>query len=332
MVITPVLLAATLLQPTVGDETLVILATHDLPTLFESRLLSESLEKTRQDLDSSGYVVEAEDRFVFIRHQNLFNIAAMDEALDAISALEAIVRSGTRYGSFDRLDESARAGLKRILFPLARDFGPLLNNDATQFEIRSHLVLKVSDGKKSVQIEVPQYKQERTPTGFHSPQPSQSEIAEFLKNDAANHSFPPYSERLLFSFSKATVQSSIRADGAERFSKKLHELLDAQAQRYARQYGALEAALFSDSIKIFEGQSVSSLDDATRKFINDYFTADESLQSFGFESKLHLRAFLDDAKIQSVQQHVSAGIGSNTTGHFPRRGFTSVRVNRNLGQ
>jgi hypothetical protein len=336
MLTTSLFFATLFLQTPVADEKLVILATHDLPTPFEARLLSEPVDKNRQEIELKGYVVETEGRFVWIRHRNLYNLAAMDEALDAVSALETIARSGTRFGRFEQLDDSAKAGLRRIMAPLATEFGPLLNSNATQFEIRSHLILKLSDGRKSLQVEVPRYSPEQTPAGFHSQQPSQDEIASYLKNYLPSHSFQPYVDRLMFSFSNAAVQSSVRAEGVERLAKKLRELLGDQANRYLRQYGALESALFSETSDIVEGQTVSSLDDATRKFIYDYLTGDatgnEYGQSLGFDSKLQLRAFLDDARVESVKRHVSVGIGSSAPGQFPRKAFTSVRVNRNPGR
>jgi hypothetical protein len=325
-------LASAILQNPVENASLVVLATHELPTSFEARLLTEPLDKVHQAAELNGYVVETEDQFVFIRHRNLFNLSSMDEALDAVSALETIARSGTRFGRFDQLNESAKAGLRQIMAPLAHDFGPLLSSDSTQFEIRNHLVLRLSDGKRSVQVEVPRFAQESTPAGFHSPQPSQDAIADFLKSYLPNHSFQPYTDRLIFSFSNALVQSSVRADRVELFAKKLRDLLERQAERYSRQYGALESVLFSEGSEIFNGQAVSSLDDATRKFIYDYFAADESTQSFGFESKQHLKAFLDDARIESVRRHMSVGIGSSAPGQLPRKSFTSIRVNRNPGQ
>lgn len=326
------LLAPAILQNPVDNASLVILATHELPTSFEARLLSEPTDKTRRDAELHGYVVEQEDQFIFIRHRNLFNLSSMDEALDAVSALETIARSGTRFGRFDQLDESAKAGLRRIMAPLAHDFGSLLSTDSTQFEIRQHLGLKLSDGKKSVQVVVPRYSNESAPAGFHAPQPSQEEIANFVKSYLPSQSFQPYPDRLMFSFSKAVTQSSVRTEGVERFAKKLRELLDDQAKRYSLLYGALESVLFPEEREVVDGQTVSSLDDDTRQFIYNYLAADESTQLFGFESKQHLKSFLEDARVESVKRHVSVGIGSSAPGQFPRRAFTSIRVNRNPGQ
>jgi hypothetical protein len=293
------------------SQQLVVLATHDLPSPEEKALLAKPLESWKDEAELHDYkiLVDQETSAFFVHHENLYNLAAFDEVLRGVAILEACVRSGSTILTLGTIDGNARRGVQRLLSNtlIGREAGPLLSNEQTQIRISCEVSITISDGKRQVTFDLP-VPEERPNASFYNQEPSKEDWKQFEEGLKSEVVLKPYSDQVIFSFSTTSVPSVRKTQAVQKFAQILSDQLESQFQKYTMAQEGLRAALLGDRTLPKEGQSTAALDDATQRFLKESLS--KNAAAYGFESDLHMQAFLADAKIESVgvQPTVSVGI------------------------
>lgn len=323
---------ACLLLAAQESQPLVVLATHDLPSPEEKVILTRPLESWKDESERHGYkiVVDQETNAVLVHHENLYNLAAFDEVLHGVASLEASVRSAGATLTLGTIEKHARRGVQRLLSNtlIGREAGPLLSNEKTQIRISCEVNITIGDGKRLVTFELP-VPEEPPNASFYNQEPSSEDWKQFEEGLRMEVVLKPYPDQVIFCFSTISVPSVRKTQAVQTFARILSDQLESQFRKYTMAQEGLREALLGDRKLPKEGQSTAALDDAAQRFLKESLA--NNAAAYGFESDLHMQAFLADAKIQrvEVQPTVSVGVlrGGQRTSLSARTTF-----NRNPGK
>lgn len=311
---------------------LVVLATHDLPSSEEKEFLSKPLESWKDEAELLGYkiVVDQETNAFFVYHENLYNLAAFDEVLRGFASLEACVRSTNATLTLGTIDENARRGVQRLLSStlIGREAGPLLSNEQTQMRISCEVKITISDGKRRLALELP-FPEEPPSASFYNAEPSTEDWKQFDEGLKRELAVEPYPDQVIFCFSKTSIPSVRKTAAVQKFAQILSDQLESQFRKYTMAQEGLRAALLGDRTLPKEGQSTAALDDAAQRYLKESLA--NNAAAYGFESDLHMQAFLADAKIQRVEVQPTVSVGVLKGGQ--RVSFSArMTFNRNPGR
>lgn len=220
----------------------VILVSHEAPTEGEkAAMLAASTEASKRGqfrIWDSG-----DARFVFSK--NLFNLDSVEKRIQGTSALREAVATSDSVTFLASITSEERASIQEF-FTDATFFPELgasiLAPDAT-FMVEKLGRVELSDGVKSVEIDLPRARGESPPKGFLAKPPTTDQRSR-QADAVARRRVKPYKDILTFLVLQKDMASSKRARAISAFSEWLANDLERQTRAYQSARAALLAKAF----------------------------------------------------------------------------------------
>lgn len=329
MVAHAMVLAIALQQGAARSE-LVVLATHRTPTKIEQVFLDRPFDEWKQLADTEGYVAEVREGIVYVRSKDLFNLEAMDQRIRSLSIVQSCARSKDRTLRLADLEPEEREDIKRFLSDsiVGRELGPLLERNSASIAVEARVSVTLTDGRRTIEIAVPQ-SGPKLPEGFFASEPTKDEQELYRQETSKKKSMKGYPDVLMFSFSRTNFPSATKASAAQVHCKLLYDLLEEQRKQYEGAQAATKAAILGEQKLPVDGDSLSALSDSFQQYLRD--TVKRNSDRYGFGSGVQLGAFLDDARVKSVQINGSVGIGVTRANGQREMITTAFAFSRNPG-